>query len=91
MVGDNPASDMALSAMGKADGWKGCLVKTGVYADGDATCGASAVAETVSGAVELILGASPGGTEAAFLAAEEAALTVAEADAKRTRALSDCS
>lgn len=53
MVGDNPASDMALAAMG-APYWRGVLVKTGVYTTNDSKCGAIAVCEDVYDAVEFI-------------------------------------
>jgi ribonucleotide monophosphatase NagD (HAD superfamily) len=54
MVGDNPASDMAFSALGGSK-WRGCLVKTGVYVDTDAQCGAAMVCDHVADAVAHIL------------------------------------
>jgi HAD superfamily hydrolase (TIGR01450 family) len=54
MVGDNPASDMALACMGD-ESWRGVLVKTGVYVDTDAQCGADAVVGGVLSAVEYII------------------------------------
>ena len=60
LVGDNPASDMALAAMGDIR-WRGVLVRTGVFVDTDATCGATTVVDTVSDAVDYILKAT--GTE----------------------------
>jgi hypothetical protein len=54
MVGDNPASDMALAALG-GEAWKGVLVKTGVYVETDATCGAAGAEEGVAQAVDFIL------------------------------------
>lgn len=54
MVGDNPASDMAFSALGGRK-WRGCLVKTGVYVDTDAQCGAAMVCDNVADAVAHIL------------------------------------
>lgn len=56
MVGDNPASDMAVAALGGKH-WKGVLVETGVYVAGDARCGAFKVAKTVDDAVDVILAA----------------------------------
>lgn len=53
-VGDNPASDMALAALGGGK-WRGVLVTTGVYGATDATCGAIHVAAGVGGAVDFIL------------------------------------
>jgi ribonucleotide monophosphatase NagD (HAD superfamily) len=54
MVGDNPASDMALACMGD-ESWRGVLVRTGVYVDTDAQCGADAVVDGVCEAVKYII------------------------------------
>jgi ribonucleotide monophosphatase NagD (HAD superfamily) len=53
-VGDNPASDMALACLGD-ESWRGVLVKTGVFTDNDAQCGADAAVDGVLEAVEHIL------------------------------------
>ena len=77
MVGDNPSSDMEgarranIFHRGKGSNvsWKGVLVRTGVYREGDETNGAAVVVAGVKEAVEWILeqeklnpdGSSPGG------------------------------
>ena len=61
MVGDNPASDMegarraAIHHAGSKTTWKGVLVRTGVYREGDETNSAAAVVDGVKEAVEWIL------------------------------------
>uniref|UniRef100_A0A7S3TSZ3 Uncharacterized protein n=2 Tax=Emiliania huxleyi TaxID=2903 RepID=A0A7S3TSZ3_EMIHU len=63
MVGDNPASDIEgvrranifHKAKGNDTAWKGVLVKTGVYKDGDETNGATTVVAGVAEAVDWIL------------------------------------
>ena len=60
-VGDNPASDMegarraAIHHAGSTTSWKGVLVRTGVYREGDETNGAAAVVDGVKEAVAWIL------------------------------------
>jgi HAD superfamily hydrolase (TIGR01456 family) len=61
MVGDNPASDMEgarranIFHRGTSTSWKGVLVRTGVYREGDETNGAAVVVDGVKQAVEWIL------------------------------------
>ena len=61
MVGDNPTSDMEgarranIHHRGTGTTWKGVLVRTGVYREGDETNGAAVVCAGVKEAVEWIL------------------------------------
>jgi len=61
MVGDNPSSDMEgvrranIFHRDSKTSWKGVLVKTGVYKEGDETNGASVVVEGIGEAVDWIL------------------------------------
>ena len=61
MVGDNPTSDMEgvrranIHHMGSTTQWRGVLVRTGVYKEGDETNGAAAVCDGVAEAVDYIL------------------------------------
>ena len=61
MVGDNPTSDMEgvrranIHHMGSTTQWRGVLVRTGVYKEGDETNGAHVVVDGIEQAVEWIL------------------------------------
>ena len=63
MVGDNPSSDMEGArranifhrGQGTNVQWKGVLVRTGVYREGDETNGAAVVTDSVLQAVDWIL------------------------------------
>ena len=60
MVGDNPTSDMEgarranIHHRGTGTTWKGVLVRTGVYKEGDETNSAAVVVDGVREAVDAI-------------------------------------